>query len=129
MPLNAAESPRRKKITTQVLEGLPCATQVSVCPEPVTPRKPPALLASPERVVIDAFFPPLSPVLFLPFLRTGSVSEGTLTGVTGRGGALSIGVEERGMNGLQDGALVSIFESTVAVCPLKCLFRRMQLFV
>jgi hypothetical protein len=57
------------------------------------------------------------------------VSKGTLTGVTGRGGGLSIGVEERGINGLQDGALVSVFESTVAVCPLKCLFRRMQLFV
>jgi hypothetical protein len=51
VPLNAAESGVTenlrggKKITTQVLEGLPRATHVSVCPEPVTPRKPPAPLA------------------------------------------------------------------------------------
>jgi hypothetical protein len=37
--------PRRKKITTQVLEGLPLATHVSVCPEPPPGRKLPALLA------------------------------------------------------------------------------------
>jgi hypothetical protein len=96
----ARKPPRSKEITTQVLEGLPCATHLSLCPEPVTPRKPPALLAL-ERVAIGwlasgsagrvaAFFPPLFPKLLLPFLRTGSVSavasRGMLTGVAGRGG-------------------------------------------
>jgi hypothetical protein len=38
--------------TTQVLEGLPCATRVSVCPEPPPDRKPPALLASCFLVII-----------------------------------------------------------------------------
>jgi hypothetical protein len=37
--------PRRKKITTRVLEWLPFATHVSFCPEPAAGRKPPALLA------------------------------------------------------------------------------------
>jgi hypothetical protein len=37
--------PRRKKITTQVWEGLPCATRVSVNPEPAAGRKLPAPLA------------------------------------------------------------------------------------
>jgi hypothetical protein len=37
--------PRRKKITTQVWEGCPGGTHVSVNPEPTAGRKPPALLA------------------------------------------------------------------------------------
>jgi hypothetical protein len=49
--------PRRKKITTQVWEGCPGGTHVSVDPEPTAGRKPPALLA---------FFP-----IFLGTVGTG----------------------------------------------------------
>jgi hypothetical protein len=34
--------PRRKEITTQVLEGLPRATHVFFCPEPTVGRRPQA---------------------------------------------------------------------------------------
>jgi hypothetical protein len=45
--LGVARKPSGKKITTQVLEGGPTgSTPISVCPEPATPRKPPALLPS-----------------------------------------------------------------------------------
>jgi hypothetical protein len=47
-PLNrrtVRKPPRRKKITTQVWEGCPGGTYVSVDPEPTAGRKPPALLA------------------------------------------------------------------------------------
>jgi hypothetical protein len=52
VPLNLLISgetrkPSGKKITTQGLEGGPTgSTPISVCPEPVSPRKPPALLPS-----------------------------------------------------------------------------------
>jgi hypothetical protein len=42
-------------MTTQVLEGLPCATHVSFCPEPTPPRELPALLGlSCVSVVVNA---------------------------------------------------------------------------
>jgi hypothetical protein len=113
-PLNRRtirKPPRRRKITTQVLGGLPCATHVSVCPEPPPGRKPPALLASLERVAIGqvasesagratgmasaAFLP--TPFFVragaFPFVRTGIVSRGTLTFPTS--GVLPVGVDGR----------------------------------
>jgi hypothetical protein len=111
--------------------------------------KPPALLAdcfdfgwvaSETAGFVAAFFP--AHLLFTPFGEGGSA--GTLTvGVAGRGGALAngagalpVGVDHLGTNGLYDfagGVLATLSMSTIALAVgalfLKCLFLRMQPFV
>jgi hypothetical protein len=76
--------PRRKKITTQVWEGLAFATHVSVDPEPTTPRKPPALLGA--CVLVSIGFGTFVPGLSCPFFGFGFEAFASGTGFSASSG-------------------------------------------